>query len=88
MSSSDFEAASHRPDVRYDAGDMGCGEGLHMEFRRRMQGLDVGQLIEFVVRDSSAKEDLPSCARMLGHRVRSVEDHTDGSMSVIVERAR
>ena len=75
-------------ELTYDAGDMGCGEGLHMEFRRRVQALDVGGTIEFIVRDPSAKEDLPSCARMLGHRVRSMDDRADGALSVIVERAR
>ncbi len=72
----------------YDAGDTGCGEGLHMEFRRRLQSLEVGQLIEVIMRDPSAKEDLPPLVRMMGHRIRSVEELEDGRMSLVVERAR
>lgn len=76
------------PCVVYDAGDMGCGEGLHMEFRRRVHALEVGESIEFLVRDPSAKEDLPPLARMMGHRIRAMEERDDGTLSVVVERAR
>jgi TusA-related sulfurtransferase len=72
----------------YDAGSTGCGEGLPMEFRRRVHSLEVGEQIEIVLRDPSAKEDLPALARMMGHRIRSMEDRTDGSLVVLVERAR
>jgi TusA-related sulfurtransferase len=77
-----------RPSCTYDAGDMGCGQGLHMEFRRRVLGLEVGEVMEFLVRDPSAKEDLPPLARMMGQRIRSLEEREDGVLSVIVERAR
>jgi TusA-related sulfurtransferase len=72
----------------YDAGTMGCGEGLHREFRRQMQALEVGDIMEFLVRDPSAKEDLPPLARMMGFRIRSQEMGDDGVMSLVVERAR
>jgi TusA-related sulfurtransferase len=72
----------------YDAGTMGCGEGLHREFRRQMQALDVGDIMEFLVRDPSAKEDLPPLARMMGFRIRSQAQRDDGVMSLVVERAR
>lgn len=72
----------------YDAGDTGCGEGLHMEFRRRLQTLEVGELIEVTMRDPSAKEDLPPLVRMMGHRIRSTEELGNGSMKLVVERAR
>jgi TusA-related sulfurtransferase len=71
-----------------DVGDMGCAEGLPMEFRRNMQALDVGGTIEFIVRDPSAREDLVPLARMMGHRIVSEEELADGALSVIVERAR
>jgi TusA-related sulfurtransferase len=71
-----------------DVGDMSCGEGLPMEFRRNMQALEVGSTVEFVVRDPSAKEDLAPLARMMGHRIVSEEELGDGALSVIVERAR
>jgi TusA-related sulfurtransferase len=72
----------------YDAGDTGCGEGLHMEFRRRLQTLEVGELIEVTMRDPSAKEDLPPLVRMMGHRIRSTEELGDGRMRLLVERSR
>ena len=72
----------------FDAGEMSCGEGLHMEFRRRVNALDLGNSIQFVVRHPSAKEDLPALARMMGHRIRSMEEGADGALSVVVERAR
>jgi TusA-related sulfurtransferase len=72
----------------YDAGSMGCGEGLPMEFRRRVQSVEVGEVIEIVLRDPSAKEDLPSLARMMGHRIRSIRDGDEGALVVLVERAR
>lgn len=71
-----------------DVGDMSCGEGLPMEFRRNMQALEVGSTVEFVVRDPSAKEDLVPLARMMGHRIVSEEELADGALSVVVERAR
>jgi TusA-related sulfurtransferase len=81
------DATSHDGRI-CDFGEMGCGEGLPMEFRRNMQNLEVGDTIEFVVRDPSAKEDLPPLARMMGHRIVSQLELDDGSHSVVVERAR
>jgi TusA-related sulfurtransferase len=72
----------------YDAGDTGCGEGLHMEFRRRLQTLQVGELMEVLLRDPSAKEDLPPLVRMMGQRIRTAEEQEDGRLKLIVERAR
>jgi TusA-related sulfurtransferase len=72
----------------YDAGETGCGEGLHMEFRRRLQTLQVGELIEVLLRDPSAKEDLPPLVRMMGQRIRAAEEQADGSLKLVVERAR
>ena len=72
----------------YDAGDTGCGEGLHMEFRRRLQTLEVGEMMEVLMRDPSAKEDLPSLVRMMGHRIRSADELEDGILKLVVERAR
>jgi TusA-related sulfurtransferase len=66
---------------------MGC-DGLPMEFRRNMQALEVGDTIEFVLRDPAAKEDLPPLARMMGHRVVSEDELEGGALSVVVERAK
>jgi TusA-related sulfurtransferase len=70
-----------------DLGVMGCNE-VPMEFRRNMQALEVGATIQFVVRDPSAKEDLPPLARMMGHRIISEEHLGDGALSIVIERAR
>ena len=39
-----------------------------------------------VARDPAAKEDLPSLARMLGHKVSSVEALGDGRVVITVKR--
>ena len=71
----------------HDLGTMGCTL-VPMEFRRTMQGLEVGEVIEFRMRDPSAKEDLPPLARMMGHRILAEEELDDGALAVVVERAR
>ena len=74
------------PRVR-DLGDLTCTH-VPMEFRRTMQSVDVGEVIEFRMRDPSAKEDLPPLARMMGHRVLAEEERDDGVLAVVVERAK
>jgi TusA-related sulfurtransferase len=70
-----------------DLGFLGCSH-VPMEFRRTMQSLEVGDVIEFRMRDPSAKEDLPPLARMMGHRILDEQELEDGALSVVVERAR
>ncbi len=72
--------------AEFDAGDRGCGDGLAQEFRRRIDAVDVGQRLRVTVRDPSAKADIPSVARMLGHRVLSEEPFADGRLTITVER--
>ena len=72
----------------FDAGDLGCADGLAGEFRRRMQQVPVGQVLVVSTRDPAAKEDLPPLARMMGHVVRSIEAPGDGRLLVNVERGR
>ena len=72
----------------FDAGAMGCGDGLAEEFRRQLMAVPVGESIQVVVRDPAAKEDLPALARMLGQSVKSVEAHDDGRLAIHVERVR
>ncbi len=72
----------------FDAGDLGCAEGLAGEFRRRMQQVPVGHVLVVSTRDPAAKEDLPPLARMMGHVVRSIEAPGDGRLLVSVERGR
>src|SRR5687768_16432153 len=76
------------PACTYDAGDTGCGDGLHMEFRRRIQSVEVGEHVEVILRDPSAKEDLPSLVRMMGHRIRATDELSEGRLQLIVERSR
>jgi TusA-related sulfurtransferase len=73
---------------RFDAGEMGCADGLAGEFRRQMHEIPVGDVLVVSTRDPAAKEDLPPLARMMGHVVRSVEVPGDGRLLVSVERGR
>jgi TusA-related sulfurtransferase len=72
----------------FDAGDLGCADGLASEFRRRMQQIPVGHMLVVSTRDAAAKEDLPPLARMMGHVVHSIEAPGDGRLLVSVERGR
>ena len=72
----------------FDAGAMGCADGLAQEFRRRLAEVPLGESLSVVVRDPAAKEDLPSLARMLGQSVTSVEAHRDGRLTINVERVK
>lgn len=73
---------------RFDAGDMGCGDGLPQEFRRWVRSIPVGAVMEVVTRDPAAKEDLPSLARLMGNTVRSIETLEDGRLLISVERGK
>lgn len=73
---------------RYDAGDLGCADGLAGEFRRQIQHIPVGHVLVVSTRDPAAKEDLPSLARLMGHVVRSIKAPGDGRLLVSVERGR
>jgi TusA-related sulfurtransferase len=72
----------------FDAGDLGCADGLAQEFRRRIRAIPVGDALVVAARDPSAKEELPSLARLLGNTVRSVESLEDGRLQITVERAK
>jgi TusA-related sulfurtransferase len=73
--------------IAFDAGWMSC-DVLPMAFRRQMQAVAVGDVVVCTVFDPSAKEDLPSLARMLGHKILRSEHRDDGAHVVSVERAR
>jgi TusA-related sulfurtransferase len=72
----------------FEAGAMGCADGLAQEFRRQIAKVPIGGSLEVVVRDPAAKEDLPSLARLLGQRVTSTEAHDDGRLTITVERQK
>jgi TusA-related sulfurtransferase len=73
---------------RFDAGEIGCGSGLPREFRARISQIPVGHILEVVTKDPSAKEDLPSMSRLLGHKVLSIEPGAEGNVIIRVERAK
>ncbi len=73
---------------RFDAGNLGCADGLAGEFRRRIAGIPVGDVLVVTARDPAAKEDLPPLARMMGHAVRSIETPGDGRLLITVERGQ
>jgi TusA-related sulfurtransferase len=86
--------SGHRPEARdqtegvhyFDAGNLGCSSGLPEEFRRQIDAIPIGSALEVLARDPSAKEDLPSLARLLGHQVMSVKASPDGSTILVVQR--
>src|SRR5712692_9897565 len=81
-------AVAEGPIQVFEAGAMGCADGLAQEFRRRLTRVPIGGSLEVVVSDPSAIEDLPSLARMLGQRVTSTEAHDDGRLTITVERQK
>lgn len=70
----------------WDAGDLGCSDGLPGEFRRQMEAIDAGGHLEVTVRDAAAREDLPPLARMMGHTVEQVDDPGDGRLILTIRR--
>jgi TusA-related sulfurtransferase len=92
----DLVCSGHQPEHglgasdlhHFDAGELGCGSGLPMEFRRQMNAIPIGSTLEVVARDPSAREDLPSLARLLGHRVLSIASSGDGVTVFVIERGR
>jgi TusA-related sulfurtransferase len=74
--------------ARFDAGDLGCGEGLGRQFTTRLGELPVGGVLEVTVSDPSAKADLPPLARLQGHRILSEEPLPEGRLLIRVERCK
>lgn len=72
----------------YDAGNLGCADGLSREFREQIQHIPIGDVLLISTRDPAAKEDLPSMARLMGHVVHSIKAPGDGRLLVSVERGR
>ncbi|MDQ6742350.1 MAG: nuclear transport factor 2 family protein [Candidatus Dormibacteraeota bacterium] len=72
----------------FDAGRLGCADGLAQAFRQRIHSIPVGDSLAVIVGDPAAREDLPSLARMLGHAVKSAEAQPDGRLTITVERCK
>jgi TusA-related sulfurtransferase len=84
----DPEGGSPLETHEFDAGTMGCSDGLAPEFRRRIAAIPIGDVLVVAARDPAAKEDLPPLARMMGHTIRSIETPGDGRLIITVERGR
>lgn len=90
----DLLCSGHRPEQaekaadvhHFDAGDLGCSSGLPEEFRRQIDAIPVGSFLKISTRDPSAKEDLPSLTRLLGHRFVSISNSPDGVTELTVQR--
>jgi len=76
------------PQHYFDAGDLGCADGLAPQFRQQIQGIPVGHVLVVATSDPAAKADLPSLARLMGHAVLSIEAQGDGRLFISVERGR
>jgi TusA-related sulfurtransferase len=72
----------------FDAGTMGCADGLADAFRDRIRAIPLGDYLVVVAQDPAAKGDLPSLARMLGQTIRSTEAANDGRLLFTIERTR
>jgi TusA-related sulfurtransferase len=73
---------------RYDAGNLGCADGLAGQFRQQIQRIPIGHVLVVSTSDPAAKEDLPSLARLMGHVVVSIETPGDGRTLITVERGK
>ncbi|MGZ4120544.1 MAG: sulfurtransferase TusA family protein [Actinomycetota bacterium] len=72
----------------FDAGQMGCSDGFAAEFRRRMEQIEIGDVLVATVRDPSAKTDIPPLARMMGHDLLGLDERPDGALVFRVARGR
>jgi TusA-related sulfurtransferase len=72
----------------FDAGNLGCSDGLPQEFMRRIRSVAIGDILRVITSDPSAREDLPSLARMNGHVVAPPERLDDGRTLFTVRRGK
>lgn len=72
----------------FDAGDLGCADGLPQEFLGRIRAIPVGDALRVITSDPSARQDLPSLARMNGHEVAEPRALSDGTTLFVITRRR
>lgn len=72
----------------FDAGDLGCSDGLPQEFMRRIRSVEIGDVLRVITRDPSARQDLPSLARMNGHEVADPEVLDGGRTLFVIKRRK
>ncbi len=73
----------HTPDVRFDGGDLDCGNGLLLLIRQHIDPLPRGGLLEILSTEISVKEDLPAWCRLTGNDLVSVTK-PNASLSFLV----
>lgn len=57
--------------VRFDGGELDCGNGLLLLIRRHIDPLAPGQLVEILSQEVSVEEDLPAWCRLTGNQLMS-----------------
>ena len=57
------------PAVRFDGGNLDCGNGLLLLIRRHIDPLDPGGLLEVLSSEPSVEDDLPSWSRLTGNEL-------------------
>lgn len=72
----------------FDAGDLGCSDGLPQEFMRRIRSVEIGDVLRVITRDPAARQDLPALARMNGHHIEQPQDLGGGRTLFVIERRR
>jgi TusA-related sulfurtransferase len=83
------ESTSESAQIRvFDAGQMGCADGLAQELRRQLTSVPIGGSLVAIVRDPAAREEVPALARMLGHSVTSLKEADEGKFKITMERKR
>src|SRR5215468_3858689 len=66
------ERHPYEADVRFDGGDLDCGNGLLLLIRQHIDPLERGQLLEFRSTEISVEEDFPAWCRMTGNELVSL----------------
>ena len=66
------ERHAFEPDIRFDGGDLDCGNGLLLLIRRHIDPLEGGQLLEFRSTEISVEEDFPAWCRLTGNELVSL----------------
>jgi 5-methyltetrahydropteroyltriglutamate--homocysteine methyltransferase len=56
-------------DLRFDGGDLDCGNGLLLRIRQHIDPMERGQLLEFRSTEISVEEDFPAWCRMTGNEL-------------------
>jgi 5-methyltetrahydropteroyltriglutamate--homocysteine methyltransferase len=75
---------AHAPDVRFDGGDLDCGNGLLLLIRSHIDPLPRGGLLEILSTEGSVREDLPAWCRLTGNELLSVDTLEGGASSFLV----